>query len=105
MAVCAGAFPGPLRGTTPYPVHFRKTNPYDSVLQHIEAGTDQFRGEKEAEEIEARLRSLLTTRSLPVAADLRGRSPLPSRYRPVAEAGSEAEFAPSPGPFGEGLRK
>ena len=102
---CAGALPGRLPALTRYPVHFRKTNPYDPVLQHIEAGTDEFRGEKEAEEIEERLRSLLTSRTLSLAAGFRGRSPLPSRYRPVAESVSEAEFPPSAAPFADGLHK
>jgi tetratricopeptide (TPR) repeat protein len=102
---CAGTLPRPLPALTRYPVQFRKTNPSDQVLQHIEAGTDEFRGEKEAEEIEARVRSLLTSRSLPLSSDFRGRSPLPSRYRPVADGVSEAEFLGPPAPFEDGLHK
>ncbi|HEY3840149.1 MAG TPA: FG-GAP-like repeat-containing protein [Bryobacteraceae bacterium] len=42
-------------GATPFSVHYAKPNPYDAVLRYLESGSDEFKGEKEAVEIEARL--------------------------------------------------
>ncbi len=86
-------------GSTRYPVHFRKPNPYDGVLAHIEPGTDEFPFEKEAEEIENHLSAMLRGQALPLAPGFVGTSPLPSRYRSVAEGVAEAEFG-SAGEFG-----
>jgi tetratricopeptide (TPR) repeat protein len=41
--------------STPFPVHYAKPNPYDAVLRYVEAGSDAFKGEKDALELEARL--------------------------------------------------
>ena len=55
----------------------RPKNPADLLLRDIDPG-DDFPLEKEALEIAGHLRTLLQTRSLPLAPDFRGISPLPS---------------------------
>src|SRR5437762_13312109 len=70
----------------------RPRSPYGALLRDIEPGHDDFPLEKEAFEIAARLKQLTLTRSLPLAPDFRGSSPLPVRYAPVAEGASRAEF-------------
>jgi len=44
--------------STVFPVRFRKPNPYDSVLRYIAQGSDEFKAEKAAVELEARLRRI-----------------------------------------------
>ena len=39
----------------PFPVHYARPNPYDGVLKFVAAGSDEFQGEKNAVELEARL--------------------------------------------------
>jgi tetratricopeptide (TPR) repeat protein len=87
-----------------YPVHLRKPGPYTGALAHIESGTDDFRFEKEAQEIEGRLGAMMTSGSLPLAPDFKGSAPLPARYVPVAEGVGKAEYG-SKEPFDSGLRK
>jgi tetratricopeptide (TPR) repeat protein len=88
----SGFFPSEGFGSTSYPVHFRKPNPYDSVLAHIEPGADEFPFEKEAQEIEHRLAAMLRGQALPLGNGFTGSSPLVARYRAVAEGVAEAEF-------------
>jgi hypothetical protein len=78
---------------TRYPVHYRKANPFDSVLAHIEAGSDEFPFEKQAQEIESRLAAMLNGRPLPLAAGFRGVALVPKRYVPIGEGAAQAEFA------------
>ena len=84
----------PSRGfsATRYPVRFRKPSPYDSVLAHTEPGTDEFPFEKEAQEIEERLRTVIRGAPLPLSDDFRGASPMPLRYKPIADGVAEADF-------------
>ncbi|HXA03684.1 MAG TPA: FG-GAP-like repeat-containing protein, partial [Bryobacteraceae bacterium] len=79
-------------GSVRYPVQFRKPNPYDGVVGRVNPGTDEFPFEKEAQEIESRLRAMLRGQPLPQASNFAGRAPLARRYKPVAEGVSEAEF-------------
>ena len=83
----------------------RPRNQYEGLLRDIEPGLDDFPIEKEAFEIAARLKALIRTRSLPLATDFRGSSPLPIRYLPVAEGVSHAEFDSSDVAFDAGLKK
>ena len=57
IAAAAAAGLAPRRGSsaTPFPVHYAKPNPYDSVLRYLEPGSDEFAGEKQAAETEAQL--------------------------------------------------
>ncbi len=98
-----GLFPARGSSAVPYPVRFRKPNPYDSVLAHVDAGTDEFPFEKEAQAIEQHFRSMLEGTALPLADDFRGASPLPLRYRPVGAGVSDAEFG-SAAAFQNGLK-
>ena len=66
-------------------------NPYEALLRDIEPGHDEYPFEKEAFEIAARLKRLTETRTLPLAAGLRGVSPFTVRYVSVAEGVSKAE--------------
>lgn len=87
-----GILPSNSSGSSRYPVHFRKPNPYDHVLAHVEPGTDEFPFEKEAQEIEGRLLAMLRGQALPLTSDFAGTVPLALRYRPVADGITEAEF-------------
>jgi tetratricopeptide (TPR) repeat protein len=87
-----GILPSNSSGSSRYPVHFRKPNPYDHVLAHVEPGTDEFPFEKEAQEIEGRLSAMLRGQALPLTSDFAGTVPLALRYRPVADGVAEAEF-------------
>src|ERR1700694_2598125 len=89
----------------PFPIHFRKAGPYESLAQYIAPGTDDFAGEKTAMDIAARLRRLTETQSLSLAPGFTGSSPSPVRYRPVAADVFEAEFGPSTDSFEAGMRK
>src|ERR1043166_2869530 len=71
----------------PFPVRFRKLSPYEALAPYILPGNDDFGVEKTAAEITSVLDRLHETRALPISADFRGGSPLPVRYRPVAEIG------------------
>ncbi len=51
----AGLRPSKASSSTPFPVHYAKPNPYDAVLRYVEPGSDEFKGEKDAAELEARL--------------------------------------------------
>ncbi|HLH17559.1 MAG TPA: FG-GAP-like repeat-containing protein [Bryobacteraceae bacterium] len=76
----------------PFPVHFRKPAPYESLERFIAPGNDDFPAEKTAAEIPEKLRRLPETRALPLAPGFHGVSPVPARYRPVAGDCFEAEF-------------
>jgi Tfp pilus assembly protein PilF len=51
----AGLRPSRASASTPFPVHYAKPNPYDAVLRYLDAGSDEFKGEKDAIELEWRL--------------------------------------------------
>jgi tetratricopeptide (TPR) repeat protein len=94
FAACAAAplFSSRGHASAPFPVKFRQEPPWASVMQLAEPGHDEFRGEKTAMEIEARLASALATGDPPLAAACRGSSPAPSRYRPIAPDVAAAVF-------------
>jgi tetratricopeptide (TPR) repeat protein len=58
----AGLVPSKASASTPFPVHYAKPNPYDAVLRYVEAGSDEFKGEKDATELEARLQRIFEGR-------------------------------------------
>ncbi len=84
---------------SPFPVRFPRASPYESLIPFIAPGNDEFPEEKTAMEIAAMLAG---KRPLPLTPDFRGTSPMPVRYRAVADGVEEAEFGG--GPFEEGLR-
>jgi tetratricopeptide (TPR) repeat protein len=83
----------------------RPRSPYEALLRDIEPGHDDFPLEKEAFEIAARLKELPQSRSLPLAPDFRGSSPIPVRHLPVADGVSRAEFDPSDAAFDASLKR
>lgn len=87
-----GLTPSVGAGPTRYAAHFRKSNPFDPVLAHIEAGSDEFPFEKQAQEIENRLAAMLKGEPLRMATGFRGSPSMPKRYTRIAEGVSEAEF-------------
>ncbi|MGA3186788.1 MAG: FG-GAP-like repeat-containing protein [Bryobacteraceae bacterium] len=98
LAVLAslGFLPSTDAAPTHYAAHFRKPNPFDPVLAHIDAGSDKFKFEKQAQEIESRLASMLHGKPLPLSPGFRGSPSLPQRYIPIAEGVSEAQFGEDP---------
>jgi hypothetical protein len=58
----AGLAPSRASASTPFPVHYAKPNPYDAVLRYVDAGSDEFKGEKDAMELEARLERIFAGR-------------------------------------------
>ncbi len=86
-------------------VRFRKTHPYESLFQFIDPGHDEFEIEKTAAEIESHLHELLEKRSLPLAEAFRGISPMPARYRRIAEGIAVAEYDAADEQFQRGLAK
>lgn len=82
----------------------RPTNPYSALLRDIEPG-DDFPQEKAASEIAAHLKRLTETRRLPCLQGLRGISPFPLRYTPVADGVSKAEYGTAPSGIAAGLKK
>jgi Flp pilus assembly protein TadD len=90
--------------TTVFPVHFRKASPYELLRPLIESGHDDFAVEREAEEIEARWDLTLATRAITLAESFRGVSPVPARYRQIAEGVFEAEFDPGDHRFEAGMK-
>ena len=89
----------------PFPIRLRRTHPYESLFAFMQPGRDEFAGEKTAAEITAHLDRLLRVRNLPLADDFRGVSPLPARYRPVADDVVRAQFDAADMRFVEGLEK
>ena len=102
--LATGFVPPALPGSTKYPVHFRKPNPYEALVPFTDPSADVFRCEKEAAEVERRLTAWFRGEPLPFAADFKGSSPLPVRYKTVADGVHEAEFGSTEN-FVEGLRK
>ncbi len=97
------AAPAPFSATEPYPVRFRRTNPWDALSAYMEPGHDEFTIEKQAAEVSRHLDRLLKIRALPLAADFQGASPMPARHTPVAEGVFQAEFNPADHDFERGL--
>ena len=103
LAACGLAWPRHI-AAAPFPVRLRKASPYEPLVPYILPGNDEFAGEKTAMEIVSALSQLIETRALPLAADFRGASPSPVRYRAVAADAFEAEFDQAAGGFEAGLR-
>ncbi|MGC4049090.1 MAG: hypothetical protein QM757_06195 [Paludibaculum sp.] len=87
-----GLLTRPAHAYAPYPVKFRLAPPHAPALAFIEAGSDEFTGEKAALQLEHRLSTLVRGGALPLAKECRGSSPAPRSYMPVAEGVSRAVF-------------
>ena len=70
-AIGAAGLVSKAQASTPFPVHYAKPNPYDAVLRYIDPGADQFTGEKEAADLEARLKRIFAGQE-PAPAGLAG---------------------------------
>ncbi len=90
---------------TPFPVHYRKSTPYEALAAFAEPGHDEFAVEKEAAEITARWEQLLPSGSVPLAEGFQGSSPMPARYSPLADSAFTAEFDRADLNFQPGLEK
>jgi FimV-like protein len=55
----AGLLPSNSSASAPFPVHYARPNPYDAALRFVEPGSDEFKSEKEAFELEARLQRIV----------------------------------------------
>jgi tetratricopeptide (TPR) repeat protein len=81
----------------------RPRSVYETLLRDIEPGQDDFPLEKQALDIAAQLKQFSRTRVLPVMPGLQGISPVPAKYKLVAESVSTAEYDASPSDIGKGL--
>ena len=70
-ASVAGLVASKAPAATPFPVHYAKPNPYDAVLRYVEPGTDEFKREHAALELEARLARIFA-----------GQDPAPAALKP-----------------------
>src|SRR3954470_17329175 len=50
--------PRTARGGSEFAVHFRRANPYEPLLRYVEPGSDEFKSEKAAVELEHRLEQM-----------------------------------------------
>jgi len=89
------AWSWPVHASTPpapFPVHFRKLNPYESLRNLVEPGHDEFTVEKDAAAATARWNRLLSTGAVPMAGGFQRSTPMPARYKEVAPNIFSAEF-------------
>ena len=42
----AGLTPARTTASTPFPVHYKRPNPFDAVLRYVEPGSDEFKAER-----------------------------------------------------------
>jgi tetratricopeptide (TPR) repeat protein len=98
------SWPTTARGAhVPFPVHYRKPNPYENLRALIEPGHDAFAVEAEAAAITARWQRSIVTGSLPIADGFRGSTPLPKSYKKIDDGVTVAEFDKSDRGFESGL--
>ena len=88
----AGLFSSRLHASSPFPVRFRQQPQYGPASQFVEAGSDEFPGERTAMEIESSLRAGVHGAEVKFAAGCSGSSPAVREYRAVAAGVSEAVF-------------
>lgn len=88
----AGVFTSRLHANSPFPVRFRQQPQYSSASQFVEAGSDEFPGERVAMEIESGLRAGVRGAEIRFAEGCGGSSPAASDYHAVAPGVSEAVF-------------
>ena len=89
----ASAFIAPrLHANSPFPVRFRQQPQYGPLSQFVEAGSDEFPGERVAMEIESSLRAGVRGGEVKFAENCGGFSPVASEYRAIAPGVSQAVF-------------
>ncbi len=102
------AWSWPVHASTPpapFPVHFRKSNPYESLRNLVEPGHDEFTVEKDAAAATARWNNLLATGAIPLAGGFHGSTPMPARYKEVATGVFSAEFDRTDSGFEAGMAR
>src|SRR5438046_2212618 len=84
----AGLTPARATASTPFPVHYKRANPFDSVLRYVVPGSDEFAGEQEAFELEARLARIFAGKeaSPKTLQEWVAQKPLASRFYVLPEA-------------------
>lgn len=87
----------------PFPVRYRKPNPYEKLRPLIEPGHDAFVVEAAAAEIPARWNRILATGEVSLTDGFRGTSPMPKNYREIDDGVRIAEFGD--GDFERGLKQ
>lgn len=92
-----GLFTRRAHAYAPFPVKFRLASPYAAALECVEPGSDEFKGEKAALALEARLRAVVHAGTMPVAPGCQGASPAAQSYEAVAEGVSRARFGAEEG--------
>ncbi|QOY91684.1 FG-GAP-like repeat-containing protein [Paludibaculum fermentans] len=81
----------------PYPLKFRLAAPYAPALSFVEAGSDEFTGEKAALDQEHQLSRAVREGTLPFSKNCRGGSPAPRAYETLAEGVSRGAFGAEEG--------
>ena len=87
----------------PFPVRYRKPNPYEKLRPLIEPGHDAFAVEAEAAEIARRWNRVIAAGSVSLADGFSGTSPLPKSYREIDVGVAVAEFERADRDFEGGL--
>lgn len=88
----------------PFPVHYRKPNPYEKLRPLIQPGHDAFAVEAEAVAITARWNRSISAGSLSLADGFRGSTPLPRNYKEISAGVAAGEFDKTDGGFESGLK-
>src|SRR5579863_5515456 len=89
----------------PFPVQYRKPNPYEKLRPLLDPGHDAFAVEAEAAAITTHWNRSIGTGALPLAEGFRGYSPLPKNYKSVADGVAIAEYDKSDRGFESGLKQ
>src|SRR5689334_19980756 len=82
-----------------------RSAPYMALEEFIRPGKDEFPAEKAPLEIVESFQKALRSRELPAIVGIRGSSPFPSRYRPVAPDLGEAIFDKADRTIAEGWKR
>ena len=102
----AWSWPASVKGApVPFPVQYRKLNPYEKLRPLLEPGHDTFAVEAQAAAISDRWKRSIGTGSLLTAEGFRGSSPLPKSYKNIAEGVAVAEYDKPDHGFESGLKQ
>ncbi len=81
-----------IHASSPFPVRFRQQPQYGPASQLVEAGSDEFPGERLAMEIESGLQAGVQGGEVRFAENCGGFSPAASEYRAIAQGVSQAVY-------------
>lgn len=88
-----------------FPTEPKKPGPYEALRRYMIPGQDEYTGEAEAMMLEQRLNALAQTRTLALASQFEGVSPVAAQWRQVDGSIAVAQFPGEPGSFADGLKK